>query len=83
MNRWQHASLVSITLLLLASCTHRGNSPAVNNSGGNGPVPLKGKDTNPVNKSIPGNSNGDEGTITVGTTQKPRTLDPADAYELR
>jgi peptide/nickel transport system substrate-binding protein len=37
-----------------------------------------------------GNSNspqkiasGDEGIITVGTTQKPRTLDPADAYELR
>ena len=26
---------------------------------------------------------GDEGRITVGTTQKPRTLDPADAYELR
>jgi peptide/nickel transport system substrate-binding protein len=26
---------------------------------------------------------GDEGIITVGTTQKPRTLDPADAYELR
>jgi peptide/nickel transport system substrate-binding protein len=25
----------------------------------------------------------DEGRITVGTTQKPRTLDPADAYELR
>jgi peptide/nickel transport system substrate-binding protein len=24
-----------------------------------------------------------EGRITVGTTQKPRTLDPADAYELR
>jgi peptide/nickel transport system substrate-binding protein len=24
---------------------------------------------------------GDEGLITVGTTQKPRTLDPADAYE--
>jgi peptide/nickel transport system substrate-binding protein len=26
---------------------------------------------------------GDETNITVGTTQKPRTLDPADAYELR
>ena len=25
----------------------------------------------------------DGGRITVGTTQKPRTLDPADAYELR
>lgn len=25
----------------------------------------------------------DEGSITIGTTQKPRTLDPADAYELR
>jgi peptide/nickel transport system substrate-binding protein len=25
----------------------------------------------------------DQGVITVGTTQKPRTLDPADAYELR
>jgi peptide/nickel transport system substrate-binding protein len=25
----------------------------------------------------------DDGLITVGTTQKPRTLDPADAYELR
>jgi peptide/nickel transport system substrate-binding protein len=25
----------------------------------------------------------DQGLITVGTTQKPRTLDPADAYELR
>ena len=25
----------------------------------------------------------DAGRITVGTTQKPRTLDPADAYELR
>jgi peptide/nickel transport system substrate-binding protein len=25
----------------------------------------------------------DEGIITVGTTKKPRTLDPADAYELR
>jgi peptide/nickel transport system substrate-binding protein len=28
-------------------------------------------------------ASGDEGRITVGTTQKPRTLDPADAYELR
>jgi peptide/nickel transport system substrate-binding protein len=26
---------------------------------------------------------GEAGSITVGTTQKPRTLDPADAYELR
>jgi peptide/nickel transport system substrate-binding protein len=26
---------------------------------------------------------GNDGQITVGTTQKPRTLDPADAYELR
>lgn len=26
---------------------------------------------------------GEQGSITVGTTQKPRTLDPADAYELR
>ena len=25
----------------------------------------------------------DDGIVTVGTTQKPRTLDPADAYELR
>ena len=29
------------------------------------------------------NASGDKGRITVGTTQKPRTLDPADAYELR
>ncbi len=29
------------------------------------------------------NPSGDQGIITVGTTQKPRTLDPADAYELR
>jgi peptide/nickel transport system substrate-binding protein len=29
------------------------------------------------------NPSGDDGRITVGTTQKPRTLDPADAYELR
>jgi peptide/nickel transport system substrate-binding protein len=28
-------------------------------------------------------SSSDAGRITVGTTQKPRTLDPADAYELR
>lgn len=28
-------------------------------------------------------SNQNTGRITVGTTQKPRTLDPADAYELR
>jgi peptide/nickel transport system substrate-binding protein len=28
-------------------------------------------------------TSGDESSITVGTTQKPRTLDPADAYELR
>jgi peptide/nickel transport system substrate-binding protein len=83
MNRWQHASLVSITLLLLASCTHSGNSPTVNKSGDKGTVSIEGKDPNPVNKSIPSNSNGDEGRITVGTTQKPRTLDPADAYELR
>ena len=26
---------------------------------------------------------GEEGIITIGTTKKPRTLDPADAYELR
>jgi peptide/nickel transport system substrate-binding protein len=34
--------------------------------------------------SNPGNSvtNKDAGRITVGTTKKPRTLDPADAYEL-
>jgi peptide/nickel transport system substrate-binding protein len=83
MNRWQHASLVSITLLLLASCAHSSNSPTVNKSGDKGTVSIEGKDPNPVNKSIPSNSNGNEGTITVGTTQKPRTLDPADAYELR
>ncbi len=34
---------------------------------------------NPANTS----SGNDTGRITVGTTQKPRTLDPADAYELR
>jgi peptide/nickel transport system substrate-binding protein len=34
---------------------------------------------NPTNTS----SGNDTGRITVGTTQKPRTLDPADAYELR
>jgi peptide/nickel transport system substrate-binding protein len=28
-------------------------------------------------------ASGEEGIITVGTTKKPRTLDPADAYELR
>ncbi len=28
-------------------------------------------------------ASGDASNITVGTTQKPRTLDPADAYELR
>lgn len=33
--------------------------------------------------SNPNVASGDEGRITVGTTQKPRTLDPADAYELR
>jgi peptide/nickel transport system substrate-binding protein len=33
--------------------------------------------------SVTAVASGDEGRITVGTTQKPRTLDPADAYELR
>jgi peptide/nickel transport system substrate-binding protein len=36
--------------------------------------------TNPTPSNV-ATSNGD-GRITIGTTQKPRTLDPADAYEL-
>ncbi len=41
--------------------------------------------TSCAQSSNPGDtaSSRDEGRITVGTTQKPRTLDPADAYELR
>ncbi|WP_295614662.1 ABC transporter substrate-binding protein [Chamaesiphon sp. GL140_3_metabinner_50] len=35
------------------------------------------------NNSPTATASGDDGTITVGTTQQPRTLDPADAYELR
>lgn len=34
------------------------------------------------NKATTGGNSGD-GRITIGTTQEPRTLDPADAYELR
>jgi peptide/nickel transport system substrate-binding protein len=33
--------------------------------------------------SVDGTTSKDEGRITVGTTKKPRTLDPADAYELQ
>ena len=39
--------------------------------------------TSCAQSSNPNVASGDEGRITVGTTQKPRTLDPADAYELR
>ncbi|GAB1538837.1 ABC transporter substrate-binding protein [Scytonema sp. NUACC21] len=35
-----------------------------------------------TNSSGSGNTASREGRITVGTTQKPRTLDPSDAYEL-
>jgi peptide/nickel transport system substrate-binding protein len=58
MNRWLNVGLVSIALLLIASCAQNSNS----------------------GDSV---ASKDAGRITVGTTQKPRTLDPADAYELR
>jgi peptide/nickel transport system substrate-binding protein len=46
-------------------------------------VLLLASSCNRSNSSGDSNTSDDGGRITVGTTQKPRTLDPADAYELR
>ena len=69
MNRWPHISLISPTT---AQLRHFGLMALLLIAGctpsSNAPNPVGSKD---------------QGIITVGTTQKPRTLDPADAYELR
>jgi peptide/nickel transport system substrate-binding protein len=80
MNRWQHISLVSIVLLSVTGC---GNSSTptkiVDSATGTSSV-----GTNNPKAIAPTAAAADlRETISVGTTQKPRTLDPADAYELR
>ena len=69
MNRWPHISLISPTTAQL----HQIGLMALLlitgcTSTSNAPTTVGSKD---------------QGIITVGTTKKPRTLDPADAYELR
>ena len=72
MNRWQHVSFV-----VSRAFAHRRQTVCW------GLVGLLS-----LSSCSPGANPGtiastNEGRITVGTTQKPRTLDPADAYELR
>ncbi|WP_373541939.1 ABC transporter substrate-binding protein [Chamaesiphon sp.] len=75
MNRWQHVSLVVSSAL-----AHR---RAVALMRCWGLVSLLSI-ASCASGSNPGTiASNNEGRITVGTTQKPRTLDPADAYELR
>lgn len=76
MNRWQHVSLV-----VSGAFAHRRQTVARMRCWG-----LVGLLS--LASCAPGSNPGtiastNEGRITVGTTQKPRTLDPADAYELR
>ena len=73
MNRWQQVSLV-----VSRAFAHRRQTVCW------GVVGLLSLSSCAPTSSNPGTiASSNEGRITVGTTQKPRTLDPADAYELR
>jgi peptide/nickel transport system substrate-binding protein len=73
MNRWQQISLISFLQRRRSNALHHLWLVAL----------LVITSCAPSSKSPTAGAGGDEGRITVGTTQKPRTLDPADAYELR
>jgi peptide/nickel transport system substrate-binding protein len=78
MNRWQQISLVFIALLSVTSCGNS-NPPTKIASQADGKITVG---TIPQPRD-PIGANDSREMISVGTTQKPRTLDPADAYELR
>ncbi len=73
MNRWQQISLISFLQRRRSNALHHLWLVAL----------LVVTGCAPSSKSPTAVVGGDEGRIIVGTTQKPRTLDPADAYELR